>query len=91
MGKKPAEEKLRIVLEGMQTGMVADVCRKYGISSANYYGWKHQLMASAKQIYARKKSRRNKSEEKLARENARLKEVIAEITSENLELKKRDE
>ena len=85
------EEKLKIVLEGMNgTIQIAELCRKYNIASARFYYWKDQLTNSAKEIFedrGRKADVDAKILEK-ERENARLKDVIAEITSENLELKK---
>ena len=36
-----AEEKLKIVMEGMNgTISVADLCRKYNIGTARFYYWK---------------------------------------------------
>src|ERR1700684_1629074 len=45
--KWSAAEKLRIVLAGMQTGDIAELCRREGINPTQYYGWKKQLLASA--------------------------------------------
>ena len=47
-----AEEKLKIVLEGMSgTISVADLCRKYNIGTTRFYYWKDQLMNSAPGIF----------------------------------------
>jgi transposase len=85
-----ADEKLRIVLEGVANEHgVAEVCRRHGISSTQFYTWRKQLMRSAGEIFDRKVSK--KAEEKLERLEEDLKRkdsVIAEITEENLELKK---
>ena len=52
MGEKrayKAEEKLKIVLEGMSgTISVADLCRKYDVKPARFYYWKDQLMNSTR-------------------------------------------
>jgi len=87
--KWTAAEKLRIVLAGMQPGLeVADLCRREGINPTQYYGWKKQLLASAVKVFDAPESRASVREERLATENRRMKDVIVEITAENLELKK---
>lgn len=84
-----AEEKLRIVLAGMEAGVeISELCRREGINPTQYYTWKKQLLASAGRIFNGRKERTSKKEERLEADIARYKEVIAEITSENLELKK---
>jgi len=87
--KWTAEEKLRIVLTGMQPGVeVADLCRREGLNPALYYYWKKQLLAGAGQVFATKPAKASRQEEQKVAEVRRLKDVIAEITAENLELKK---
>lgn len=82
-------EKLRIVLTCMQPGVeVSEVCRREGINPTMYYTWKKKLMASATQIFEEKSRKRDAEQERTDREMGRLKDVIAEITAENLELKK---
>ena len=85
-----AAEKLRIVMAGMQKDVeVADLCRQEGIKATQYYGWKKQLLSSASKVFedGRKKKRPGEDARKEARMQ-RLERVIAEITAENLELKK---
>jgi len=87
--KWTAAEKLRIVLTCMQPGVeVSEVCRREGINPTMYYNWKKKLMASATQIFEEKSRKRDVEREQTEREMARLKNVIAEITAENLDLKK---
>jgi len=87
--KWTAAEKLRIVLEGMQPNLeVSDLCRREGINPAQYYGWKKQLLSSAGQIFNGREGKRSAAEGRKEAELQRLKNVIAEITAENLELKK---
>ena len=82
-----AEEKLKIVMEGMnRTISVADLCRKYNIGTAGFYYWKDQLTNSAREIF---ENRGSKVDEKRIREEkdqeiTRLKDVIAEITCMSL-------
>lgn len=83
-------EKLRIVMEGVQANVdVAELCRREGINPTQYYGWKKQLLSSANKVFenGRKPKRPGEDARKEARIQ-RLERVIAEITSENLELKK---
>jgi len=88
--KWTAKEKLRIVLTCMQPGVeVSEVCRREGINPNMYYNWKKQLLSSAEHVFADKKSKkRDVKQERTERELSRMKDVIAEITAENLELKK---
>jgi transposase len=85
-----AAEKLRIVLAGMQADVdVADLCRREGINPTQYYGWRKQVLSSAGKIF--EDGRKTKVAGVEARKEAkiqRLERVIAEITTENLELKK---
>ena len=84
-----AAEKLRIVLAGMQPNVeVSELCRREGINPTQYYGWKKQLLSSATKVFDEQASKRNASEEKKESELRRMKDVIAEITAENLDLKK---
>jgi transposase len=83
-------EKLRIVLESMQSdARLSEICRRAGLNPTQVYQWRKQLLTSAEAVY---RPRREHSEdrrlEKLSAENTRMKSVIAEITAENLELKK---
>lgn len=88
--KWTASEKLRIVLAGMQGSVdVADMCRREGINPTQYYGWKKQLLTSASKVFdggVRKKVNGEASRQEA--QVRRMEHVIAEITAENLELKK---
>ena len=53
-----------------------------------YYGWKKKLVNSAGQVFGDGGAKSNSEVERLQAELARMKGVIAEITAENLELKK---
>ena len=84
-----AEEKLRIVLAGMEGGIeVSELCRREGINPTQYYGWKKQLMGSASRVFINGSEKPSVKEERLSTELRRAKDVIAEITAENLDLKK---
>ena len=85
-----AAEKLRIVLAGLNgTIEISELCRREGINPTQYYGWKKQLMSSAGKVFAG--AGRQKTNGEAARQAAkvrRMEHVIAEITAENLGLKK---
>jgi transposase len=84
-----AEDKLRIVLAGMQAGVeVSDLCRREGLNPVLYYAWKKQLLGSANRVFDDRKARPDAKQARLEAECTRFKGVIAEITAENLELKK---
>ena len=88
----PAETKLQILKEARSTNLsISQVCEQYAISPTLFYQWEQianrgALSALQGQPRGRKKVR--PSEEALLAEVQRLREVIAEITSENLQLKK---
>jgi transposase-like protein len=87
---KPAD-KLRIVLESMNSdAKLAEICRREGLSPNLVYQWRKALLASAEQVFARKTkdSGPDPKIEKMEAENTRMKNVIAEVIAENLELKK---
>jgi transposase len=87
--KGTAAEKLRIVLTCMQPGVeVSEVCRREGINPTQFYGWKKKLLGSAPQVFDERPKKPHADRERLERELARMKGVVAEITAENLELKK---
>jgi transposase len=85
-----AADKMRIVLAGMEPGVeISEVCRKEGVSPTQYYAWRNQLISSANAVFGGQgKKAQEGREAKLEGELARMKSVVAEITAENLELKK---
>ena len=88
--KWTASEKLRIVLAGMESGVeVSELCRREGVNPTMYYGWKKKLLSSATKIFEEKSKKGKAQQERSEKELARVKDVIAEITAENLDLKKR--
>ncbi len=87
--RRAAAEKLRIVLAGMEPSVeVSELCRREGINPTMYYGWKKKLVSSASVIFGDGGTKSNGEVERLQSELRRKNDVIAEITAENLELKK---
>jgi transposase len=84
-----ASDKLRIVLAGMEPDVeVSDLCRREGLNPVQFYAWKKQLLGSAARVLEAKSGRPDAQEQRREAELRRLKDVIAEITAENLDLKK---
>jgi transposase len=85
-----AGEKLRIVLTGLEGSVdISELCRREGINPTQYYGWKKQLQGAATKIFDRNhESKPSAKQQRLETDLRRAKDVIAEITAENLELKK---
>lgn len=87
--KWTAREKLRIVMAGIQKDVdIAELCRREGINPTQYYGWKKQLLSSATKVFEDKREKPSVEEARKDARIQRLERVVAEITSENLELKK---
>jgi transposase len=84
------EQKLRLVLENLQSeSKTAEICRREGLSPNQLSDWRKRLLGSAQAIFARPdRDGEDPRIEKLTAQTARMKSVIAEITAENLELKK---
>ena len=86
-----AEEKVRVVLDGLRGEMsVAELCRREGIASNLYYRWsKDFLEAGKKRLNGDTMREATSGEVKFLRsENRELKEVVAEMTLKNRVLKK---
>jgi transposase len=86
-----AEEKIRIVLEGLRgDDSIAEVCRKEGIAQSLYYTWSKDFMEAGKRRLAGDTARAATSDEvkDLRREASALKECVADLTLENRLLKK---
>lgn len=88
--QRSAAEKMRIVLEGLEGGVeVSELCRREGINPTQYYTWKGQLLKNAEAVFGTKAEKsQERQQERAERELQRMRGVIAEITAENLELKK---
>ena len=80
-----AEEKIRIVLEGLRgEDSIAELCRKEGIAQGVYYKWSKDFMEAGKRRLAGDTARAANTDEvrDLRREARDLKEVVAEQTLE---------
>ena len=86
-----AEEKIRIVLEGLRgEESIATLCRREGLNPNLYYRWSKEFLEAGKQRLVGDTTREATSSEgtDLRQENSRLKQVVAERVLENRLLKK---
>lgn len=86
-----AEEKIRIVLEGLRgESSIAELCRREGLAQSMYYKWSKEFLEAGKQRLAGDTARAATTDEvkNLKRQARDLKEVVAEQTLEMRLLKK---
>jgi len=86
-----AEEKIRIVLEGLRgEDSIAELCRREGINSNVYYRWSKEFLEAGKKRLSGDTAREATSDEvkQLRTEASALKETLAELLMENRLLKK---
>ncbi len=86
-----AEEKIRIVLEGLRgEDSIAELCRREGINSNVYYRWSKEFLEAGKKRLSGDTAREATSDEvkQLRTEATILKETLAELLIENRLLKK---
>ena len=89
--KYSAEEKIRIVLEGLRgEDSIAELCRREGINSNVYYRWSKDFLEAGKKRLSGDTVREATSDEvkELRAEAAALKETLGEVVMENRILKK---
>lgn len=86
-----AEEKVRIVLEGLRGEQsVAELCRRESLAPNLYYRWSKEFLEAGKKRLLGDTTREATAPEvkALRDENGRLKQVLAETVLENRLLKK---
>jgi transposase len=86
-----AEEKIRIVLDGLRGEHgIAELCRRVGIAENLYYSWSKEFLEAGKRRLAGDTARAATTSEvkDLRREARELKEVVAEQALELRLLKK---
>ena len=86
-----AEEKIRVVLEGLRGEYsIAELCRREGIAESLYYSWSKEFLEAGKKRLAGDSARAATSGEvkDLRREVRDMKVLVADLTLENRLLKK---
>jgi transposase len=89
--KFSAEDKIRIVLEGLRGEIaISELCRKEGISAATYYKWSKDFLDAGKNGLTLETKRNATSEEvmRLKTENEDLKKALADAMLEVMRYKK---
>ena len=76
--------KTLVVLQGLKGKPVSEICLEHQISQTQYYQWRDQFLANAHQVF----TENDRKEERLTKENARLRKIIGDLT---VELKKTEE
>jgi transposase len=86
-----AEDKIRIVLEGLKgEESIAELCRREGISPNLYYNWSKEFLEAGKRRLMGDSKREASSGQvtELRRENGQLKHLVADLSLRNQLLKK---
>src|SRR6187401_1054555 len=86
-----AEEKIRIVLDGLRGEYsIAELCRREGIAESLYYSWSKEFLEAGKRRLAGDTARAATSGEvtNLRREVRDMKVLVADLALENRLLKK---
>ena len=89
--KYSAEEKIRIVLQGLRgEDSIAELCRREGLNQNVYYRWSKEFLEAGKQRLSGNTRREATSDEvgELRKENNQLKQVLADTVLKNVVLKK---
>jgi transposase len=88
--KYSAEEKIRIVVEGLRgEETIAELCRREGIAESLYSSWSKEFMEAGKARLTGNTKRQASSTEvdDLKQENEQLKQAVAELLLQNRVLK----
>ena len=84
--KYSAEEKIRIVLEGLRGELtIAELCRREGKSENLYYRWSKDFLEAGKSrlVGDTKREANSKQVKSLRQENEQLKQLVAELALKN--------
>ena len=86
-----ADEKIRIVMEGIRgDDPISTICRREGIHANMYYKWLKSFMEAGKACLkgAEKRGATHGEVEELKRDKERLKQLVADLSVDNMVLKK---
>jgi len=89
--KYSAEEKIRIVLEGLRgEDTIAELCRREGLHPNMYYKWSKEFLEAGKQrlLGDTKRHADGREVQMMRQENGQLKVMVAELSLRNRVLKK---
>lgn len=77
-----AEQKILIVMEALRAELpIAELCRKYSINESQFYKWNKEFLEAGKKRLRGDVTREATGDEvaELRKENARLKEMVADL------------
>ena len=89
--KYSAEEKIRIVLEGLRGEQsISELCRREGINPNLYYNWSKEFLEAGKQRLLGNSIRQADSTEvqRLREKTDQLKHLVADLSLDNMLMKK---
>jgi transposase-like protein len=87
---RPAEEKLRIVFEGIKADNISELCRREGICPKDYYRYREKVVEGALETLGRNgKKKRDMEKETLNKAIEHLKGIIVSQAGEIELLKKK--
>lgn len=90
------EEKFNIVKQVLSKARaVSEITEEYGVHPNQYYRWQAEFLESALNGFKEKSQGRTRAagereKKQMADEIQRMKDVIAEVVSENIEIKKKN-
>jgi hypothetical protein len=85
-----AKFKVQTIIEGLKDPEgIATYCRRKGISDVSFYSWQKQMLDNADALFEKVPKSAQKKIEHLEHEIQRKDRVIAIVTEEALELKKK--
>jgi transposase-like protein len=88
--KYSSEFKVRTVLDGLKSpDGIAAYCRRVGISDVQFYQWQKQILENADALFQKMPKATERKLEKMEAELKRKDQIIAIVTEEALELKKK--
>lgn len=88
--KYTSEFKVRTVLEGLKSpDGIAAFCRRKGIKDVQFYQWQKQMIENADSVFQKMSKAQERKVSQMEADLKRKDEIIAVVTEEALELKKK--
>jgi len=86
-------DKVKILREHLVDNVpISEICEKYGISPVSFYEWQKKLFENSSEVFDSNSKKTRKAEEervkKLEKKLQKRDEVIAELMSEHVKVKK---
>jgi transposase-like protein len=78
--KWESKQKFEIVLEGIKSGKISEICNRYQISQSVYYRWRDEFFEKGPKVF--EMDGKDKEQQRLKKENTRLKTIIGDLTTE---------